>query len=412
MDWPAERIERWSIDRLTPYARNARTHSDQQIAQIADSIREYGWTMPVLVNERGDIIAGHARVLAAQTLNIIEAPVVVARGWTDEKRRAYVLADNRIALNSAWDNEVLALELGELCELGVDLSSLGFASDELTALLGGDNARGDRVPEIPDAPVSKRGDLWIMGPHRLLCGDSTCVVDVERLVGANQAALCFTSPPYLRQRDYGAAKDFDWDDLMQRACSVLPMSPRGQVLVNLGMIHRDGEWIPYWDGWIQWMRDRGWRRFGWYVWDQGPGLPGDWSGRLAPSHEFIFHFNRESPAVRKTRTKRQESIAPKGGTGIRRANGRMSGISSPAAMAIDEHSIPATLAASRTIRSLGSRRSICFSISCRKFDGIPFSTAESSTRKFQPPFSSTIIFWSIKYSTTLTMKSGLPSVRR
>ena len=111
-----------------------------------------------------------------------------------------------------------------------------------------------------------------------------------------KADLCFTSPPYGQQRDYGVAKELvqDWDGLMRGVFANLPMSDAGQVLVNLGLIHRDGEWIPYWDGWIEWMREQRWRRFGWYVWDQGSGLPGDWNGRLAPSFEFVFHFNRES----------------------------------------------------------------------------------------------------------------------
>lgn len=111
------------------------------------------------------------------------------------------------------------------------------------------------------------------------------------------ADLCFTSPPYGQQRDYtaeGKEKCADWDALMRGVFENLPMSESGQVLVNLGMIHRDNEWVPYWDGWIEWMRSQGWRRFAWYVWDQGPGMPGDWNGRLAPSHEFVWHFNRKS----------------------------------------------------------------------------------------------------------------------
>jgi len=149
------------------------------------------------------------------------------------------------------------------------------------------------------------GRLVLKSKHRLLCGDSTKREDVERLFSGEKADLLFTSPPYGQQRDYTEASrehTSDWDRLMQGvfAHADLAMAPDGQILVNLGLIHRDGEWLPYWEGWIAWMRAHGWRRFGWYVWDQGPGLPGDWMGRLAPSHEFVFHFNKKPRKPEKT----------------------------------------------------------------------------------------------------------------
>ena len=131
---PADKVERWKIERLVPYARNARTHSDEQVAQIAASIREWGWTTPVLVDEDGGIIAGHGRTLAAQRLQMTEVPVMVARGWSDAKKRAYILADNKLALNAGWENELLNLELLELKELDFDLELIGFSADEIAAL--------------------------------------------------------------------------------------------------------------------------------------------------------------------------------------------------------------------------------------------------------------------------------------
>lgn len=128
---PADKVQRWPIEKLTPYARNSRTHSDTQVAQIAASIREWGWTTPVLVDEGGGIIAGHGRVLAARQLGMTDVPVVIATGWSDAKRRAYVIADNKLALNAGWDAEMLALELGELGELGFDLDLTGFSEAEL-----------------------------------------------------------------------------------------------------------------------------------------------------------------------------------------------------------------------------------------------------------------------------------------
>jgi DNA modification methylase len=167
-----------------------------------------------------------------------------------------------------------------------------------------------------------------------MCGDSTSADDVARLANGETAALCFTSPPYGQQRDYKGGGISDWDALMRGVFANLPVDEGAQVLVNLGMIHRDGEWLPYWEGWIDWMRETGWRRFGWYVWDQGPGMMGDWSGRLAPSHEFVFHFNRKPGfAVNKTKAKNPKYIKvmpPKNG-GMRGKDGVVGLRSSPLA---------------------------------------------------------------------------------
>jgi ParB-like chromosome segregation protein Spo0J len=146
---PADKVERWAIDRLVPYARNARTHSDEQISQIAASIKEWGWTTPVLVDEQGGIIAGHGRTLAAQRLKMAEVPVMVAKGWSDAKKRAYVLADNKLALNAGWDNEMLRLELGEIGDLGFDLDLTGFNAGEIAALQFDDDAEAE-MPDLND----------------------------------------------------------------------------------------------------------------------------------------------------------------------------------------------------------------------------------------------------------------------
>jgi len=171
VQWPADQVERWPLAKLIPYARNARTHSDEQIKQIAASIREFGWTMPVLVNEQGTLIAGHGRVLAAPLLDITDVPTMVARGWTDAQIKAYRLADNQLALNAGWDRELLGLELGELKLGGFDLALTGFGDLELGDLLA-DRTAGltdpDDAPEAPEHPVSRTGDLWLLGRHRLL----------------------------------------------------------------------------------------------------------------------------------------------------------------------------------------------------------------------------------------------------
>ena len=180
--WPADKVERWPIDRLIPYARNARTHSEAQVDQIAASIREWGWTNPVLVAEDGTIIAGHGRVLGARRLRIDEVPVMVAAGWSEAQKRAYAIADNKLALNAGWDDELLGIELGELEGLGFDLDLIGFTEAERLALAASPNAgltNPDDIPDLPANPVSRTGDLWTLGQHRLLCGDSTVQADVD-----------------------------------------------------------------------------------------------------------------------------------------------------------------------------------------------------------------------------------------
>ncbi len=199
------------VDSLIPYARNARTHSEEQIAQIAASIREFGWTNPILTDGDKGVIAGHGRLAAARKLELTEVPVIELGHLTPEQKKAYILADNRIALNSGWDEELLKLELQELQGVDFDLDLLGFGDEEIERLLNGDDAGGgltedDAIPEAPVDPVSRTGDLWILGNHRLLCGDSTVLTDVERLMDGQLADMAFTDPPY--NVDYGNnAKD-------------------------------------------------------------------------------------------------------------------------------------------------------------------------------------------------------------
>jgi DNA modification methylase len=325
----AQSIELWPIERLVPYDRNARTHSAEQIRQVANSIQRFGFTNPILVASDSGIIAGHGRLAAARQLGMDHVPVIVLDHLTPEERKAYVIADNQLALNAGWDEELLRLEVGELAAIDFDVSLLGFDDDMLAQLLEveeeipPEDADADAVPEPPVEPVTKPGDVWIMGKHRLMCGDSTDVLAIDQLMAGKKADLCFTSPPYGQQRDYtaeGKEKVQDWDALMQGVFSVLPVSDAAQVLVNLGLIHRDGEWIPYWDKWIEYMSQLGWRRFGWYVWDQGPGMPGDWNGRLAPSHEFIWHFNKQSIRAQKARECKHAGEAH-GGKGQRGKDG-------------------------------------------------------------------------------------------
>jgi len=192
-------VERWPLDRLIPHARNARTHSDEQIAQIAGSIAEFGFVNPVLVGDDGVIVAGHGRVLAARKLGLVEAPVIVLRHLTPTQRRALMIADNRIAENAGWDEEMLAAELAALKDEDIDLALLGFDDAELDRLLAGtlDEAdAADEAPAPPADPISQPGDLWICGEHRVLCGDATVLADVEKVLDGELADMCLCDPPY------------------------------------------------------------------------------------------------------------------------------------------------------------------------------------------------------------------------
>lgn len=196
----AKEIKWESLDKLIPYAKNARTHSDEQVAQIAGSIKEFGFNNPVLVDKEGSIIAGHGRVMAARKLGMDKVPVVELQHLTEAQRKAYVLADNRIALNSGWDTSMLSLELQDLKD-DIDLSLLGFDPDELDSLLNPvEETEGltdeDAVPETPVEPKTKPGDIYILGNHRLMCGDSTSITDVDKLMNGQKADMVFTDPPY------------------------------------------------------------------------------------------------------------------------------------------------------------------------------------------------------------------------
>jgi DNA modification methylase len=197
-----ERIEQWPLARLQPYAKNAKVHGADQVAKLAASMAEFGWTVPCLVAEDGELIAGHGRVLAATQLGLTEAPVIVLGHLTEAQRRAYRIADNRLSELASWDEALLSAELQDLLADDFDLSLVGFSDGELDQLLAFDDAGedgaddGEDVPEPPQDPVSRPGDLWLLGPHRLLCGDATVITDLDRLMAGSRADLCFTDSPY------------------------------------------------------------------------------------------------------------------------------------------------------------------------------------------------------------------------
>ncbi len=211
----AQNIEQIDIDALIPYARNSRTHSETQVAQVAASIREFGFTNPVLIDGDGGIIAGHGRVLAARKLGLQTVPAIRIDYMTDAQKRAYVIADNKLALNAGWDDELLALELGELQAEGFDLALTGFDDDELADLLLDDDEEitegltpDDEIPDALAEVVSVTGDVWKLGKHRVMCGDSTNISDVEKLMDGSTAQLLHADPPYgMGKEGDGVAND-------------------------------------------------------------------------------------------------------------------------------------------------------------------------------------------------------------
>ena len=244
-------VEPWQVDRLIPYIRNARTHSAEQVAQVAASIVEFGWTNPILVGADGVIIAGHARLLAARKLGMTEVPVIVLDHLSETQRRALVIADNRLAMNAGWDEEMLRVELESLQVDGFNLDIVGFSDEEIEALLQepeearAGNTDDDAVPETPETAVTAPGDVWILGEHRLLCGDSTQMESVEKVLAGGLADMVFTDPPYnvnygatmkdkLRGKDRKIANDnlgSDFEKFLYDACVNMLAVAKGAVYI-------------------------------------------------------------------------------------------------------------------------------------------------------------------------------------
>jgi hypothetical protein len=198
--WPADRVEHWPIERMTPYANNPRLYSEADLDKIVASILRWGWTMPPLVAEEGVLVADHALVGAAAKLGVNSIPVNVARGWSEEEKPAYRLADNQLAAGTNWDPDLLGNELRELEFADFDFDWIGFDPDQLETILAGLGPSGltdpDAVPGVPDQPVTRLGDLWLLGDHRVGCGDSTSAADVAPVLAGPAPHLIIADSPY------------------------------------------------------------------------------------------------------------------------------------------------------------------------------------------------------------------------
>ena len=209
------------VNDLIPYINNSRTHSEEQVNQIVASINEFGFTNPLLIDEKDNIIAGHGRLLASKKLKMEEVPCIVLSGLTEAQKKAYIIADNKMALNAGWDEELLKIELENLKELDFDLELTGFDVDELDDILGKNEQETeiveDEVLEVPEEPKAKLGDIYQLGNHRLMCGDSTSEEDVAKLMNGVKADMVFTDPPYgMKKENDGVANDnLNYDDLLE-----------------------------------------------------------------------------------------------------------------------------------------------------------------------------------------------------
>ena len=301
-------IQQWPIERLIPYARNARTHSAGQIAQVAASIREFGFTNPILVDNDSGVLAGHARLLAARQLRLAEVPVVVLDHLTESQKRAYVLVDNRLALNAAWDEEMLANELAALQEDDFDLDLLGFDDEELRRLTdaieqdAAEESDAEESAEPPIEPVTRAGDLWLIGKHRLICGDCRDEATIGQLLDGRQANVAITSPPYASQREYDATSGFtpippaDYSTWFRAVAANIQsvLSPDGSYFLNIKEHAENGERSLYVkDLVLAHKRQWGWRFVDEFCWrNTANGVPGGWPNRFKNAWEPVFHFTR------------------------------------------------------------------------------------------------------------------------
>lgn len=297
------RITYKPVSDLIPYVNNSRTHSDEQVSQVAASIKEFGFTNPVLIDEQGGIIAGHGRVMAAKKLKLSRVPTITLDGLSEAQKKAYVIADNQLALNSGWDLDMLKLEIEGLEELKFDTNLLGFDDEFLDGLLEAEPEEGltdeDAVPELPEEPTTVEGDIWILGDHRLMCGDSTSIDAVEALMSGKKADMVFTDPPYntgMTQKSNNGSTwlnhmfndsytDDEWEKFMSDFCASYDLATKDNVFIFVCLDwRRSHELVPH-------LKAR-WKFSNLIVWDKCVhGLGSDYKY----THEFIHVCKKGKP---------------------------------------------------------------------------------------------------------------------
>ena len=305
-----------SIDLFKNYEQNSRTHSEEQIQEVVDSINEYGYTNPILVDENNIIIAGHCRIEGARRCGFVEIPSIIIDGLTDVQKAALVIADNKLAINAGWDFIKLAEQMTFLKDNDYNTDLTGFKADEIATFMAdvvpefvGDE---DDIPKTPVEPITKLGDVWLLGNHRLMCGDSTMIDDVENLMAGEKIILCFTSPPYTDQREYEGGLELSPDHISMFISSSLAHCE--MFAINLGISRKENEIITYWDSYIKIAKDCGLKLLSWNIWDRsGFGYTiGQATAMFAIEHEFIFVFGKNKKELNRTIENKSSGIEKSG----------------------------------------------------------------------------------------------------
>jgi DNA modification methylase len=304
-------IKEMEVDKLIPYTRNPRKNRGA-VAKVAASIKEYGFRQPIVVDPEMVVVAGHTRLAAAWQLNLGKVPVHVAENLSEAQIQAYRIMDNRSHEDAEWDDELLGVELADLSDQDFDLDLTGFTASEIEQLLNDKSLSGeldgeDDVPEAPAEPKSKRGEIYQLGEHRLMCGDSTSEKDVKDLMQSELAAFCFTSPPYLEMRDYGGC-----DTSLDKLKKFISVGSEfcDFFAVNLGIARKDGALVRYWDEYIAEAESVGLFLTSWNIWskkDMG-GSVANMSAMFPIEHEWIFIFGGNKERVNRTKKNKSAGL--------------------------------------------------------------------------------------------------------